>query len=80
MAENDGLAIAAYLLAYTLIRKLEAKGVLTRLEAEELIQGAIRQLQAAGGPQDAALKEARAILQETLSHVHEQQPEEPSST
>lgn len=80
MAEQGGLAIAGYLLAYTLIRKLEAKSLLTRLEAEELIAGAMRHLEAAGAPGDAAVKEAQAILQETLSVVQEQQPDESRSS
>jgi hypothetical protein len=70
MAESEGLAIAGYMLTYTLIRKLEAKNVLTRLEAEELIEGAIRQLQA-GGPREPALQQAHSILKETLDIVHE---------
>ena len=78
MAEESGLAIAGYLLAYTLIRKLETKDVLTRHEAEELIEGAIRQLKAAAGPRDAALAEAEAVLKETLSLVHEE--DEPASS
>jgi hypothetical protein len=71
MAEYGGLAIAGYMLTYTLIRKLEAKNVLTRLEAEELIQGAIRQLQTGGGSPETAEREARSILEETLNVVHE---------
>lgn len=73
MAEYGGMAVAAYMLTYTLIRKLEAKNVLTRLEAEDLIEGAIRQLQGPG-PAEAAIKEAHSILQETLSLVQEGAP------
>lgn len=74
MADYSGMAVAGYMLTYTLIRKLEAKQVLTRAEAEELIQGAIRQLQAPGAV-EAAIKEADSILRETLAIVHEGTPQ-----
>lgn len=41
MADYAGMGVAAYMLSFTLIRRLEAKGVLTRAEAEELIANAI---------------------------------------
>jgi hypothetical protein len=43
------------------------------VEAEDLIAGAIRQLQGPG-PADAAIKEAHSILQETLTIVHRGAP------
>jgi hypothetical protein len=79
MADYSGMAVAAYVLTYTLIRKLEAKNVLTRGEAEDLIEGAIRQLQGPGTT-EAAVKEAHSILQETLNIVQEGAlPPEPKS-
>lgn len=71
MANDSGMAVAAYVLTYTLIRKLEAKNVLKHAEAEELIEGAIRQLR---GPDagEAAVREAQSILRETLNLVREE--------
>lgn len=70
MANDSGMAVAAYVLTYTLIRKLEAKNLLARAEAEELIEGAIRQLR---GPDtaEAAVRDAQSILRETLNIVRE---------
>jgi hypothetical protein len=78
MADSGGMAVAAYMLTYTLIRKLEAKNLLTRAEAEELIEGAIRQLQGPGTA-EAAIKEAHSILEETLNIVHEGAPSDATS-
>lgn len=68
MADYAGMGVAAYMLSFTLIRRLEAKGLLTRAEAEELIANAIQQLQ---GPRETELKQAQSILEETLNIVHE---------
>jgi hypothetical protein len=80
MADYSGMAVAGYMLTYTLIRKLEAKALLTRAEAEELIEGALRQLQGPHGAADPAIREADSILRDTLAVLHEGAGALPEST
>jgi len=75
MGDSSAMGLAAYLLAYTLVRRLQAKGVLASHDAEELISTAIRQL---GSPSsaDVEVAAARSILHGTLRHVQEGTPDE----
>ena len=70
------MSLAAYLLAYTLVRRLQGKGVLSSHDAGELISSAIRQL-GSPTPADSEIAEARSILVGTLEHVQDGAPDEP---
>jgi hypothetical protein len=76
MADKEPMGVAAYLLAYTLVRKLQAKGLISSIDAEDLISRALRQL-GPSQPADTELEEARTILAGTLEHVQEEAPDEP---
>jgi hypothetical protein len=71
MTDKEPMGMAAYLLAYTLVRRLQAKGLLGDDDAKDMLTSAIGHL----GPvtlADAELKQARSILHGTLEHVQEE--------